>query len=81
MSENMEGAKKLYNNVLLVGVTMVGAVRRFWILALKTIFNDFYKKVVTLPKSGGRGSSISQPLYADLVYLFTVFLFYISVQM
>ena len=41
MSENMEGAKKLYINVFLVGVTVVGAVRRFWILDLKTIFNDF----------------------------------------
>ena len=41
MSENMEGAKKLYIHVFLVGVTVVGAVRRFWILVLKTIFIDF----------------------------------------
>ena len=40
MSENMEGPE---NNILmfLVGATIVGAIGKVWVLALKTKFNDF----------------------------------------
>ena len=69
-------------NVFLLETAMVGAVGKFWILAFleafKTKFNDSKKKsFFALSKNGGHGPSAPLLLYADPVYLFTVFLFHL----